>query len=361
MTQSTPDSGNPRVGITVGDAAGIGPEVALKALASEEVRSACRALLFCDARELSRQAAAMRLECDYPAINHNDVANNISPVAIVDLNNLASPAKPGETSAAAGRAAAEYVASAVSLCRAGALDAIATAPINKAALRLAGMPFEGHTEMLASLCGADRCLMSFFAGPLRVVLLTTHVSLGGAIGLIKKDHVVRSLVMTAREIVRFGTPEPRIALAGLNPHAGESGLFGAEDRNELVPAVQECRESHGINVTGPLPADTLFVRAWRGEFDCVVACYHDQAMIAVKCLAFGKAVGVTLGLPIVRTSVDHGTAFDIAGRGIADAGSMIEAIKTAADLARLNASTCPVAGRTIEPPTRPRRSFRLGH
>ena len=361
MTQSTPDSAMPRVGITVGDAAGIGPEVVLKALASEEVRTLCRAVVFCDAREIGRQAAALGLECDYPVVNLDAVEKNTSPVAIVDLNNLDQPVKPGEISAAAGLAASQYVGSAVALCRRDALDAVATAPLNKAALRLAGLTFAGHTEMLGSLCGVDQCLMSFFAGPLRVVLLTTHLSLRGAIGRIKKDHVVRTLLMTASELERFGIGNPRIAVAGLNPHAGENGLFGPEDADELVPAVQECRESHGINVSGPIAADTLFVRAWRGEFDCVVACYHDQAMIAVKCLAFGKAVGVTLGLPIIRTSVDHGTAFDIAGRGIADAGSMIEAIKTAAALARLRSSSRTDAAGRVEPLISQDKAIQLGH
>jgi 4-hydroxythreonine-4-phosphate dehydrogenase len=314
--------------------AGIGPEVVLKAVVTSEVRSVCRPVIIADARELRRQAAALNVTCDYPVIKPDQVPSTPSQVCVVDLNNLPLGVKPGEMSAAAALAAAEYVTSAVKLCQTGVLDALATAPLNKAALRLAGVPFEGHTEMLRSLCGVDDCLMSFFAGPLRVVLLTTHLSLGNAIAQITRDRAVRATVLAAREIERLGTPKPRIAVAGLNPHAGENGLFGSEDANQLVPAVKECRERFGLDVSGPLPADTLFVRAWRGEFDCIVACYHDQAMIAVKCLAFGKAVGVTLGLPVIRTSVDHGTAFDIAGRGIADAGSMIEAIKTAAGLAR---------------------------
>ena len=203
---------------------------------------------------------------------------------------------------------------------AGRLDAIATAPINKEALKLAGSPFPGHTEMLTSLCGASDSLMCFFAGDLRVILLTIHMSLSDAIKAITKERVARALVLADRELKRFGVVSPRIAVAGLNPHAGEHGLFGSEEEREIEPAITECRARHGVKASGPFPADTLFVRAARGEFDAVVACYHDQGLIAVKCMAFGEAVNVTLGLPIIRTSVDHGTAFDIAGRGVGRRG-----------------------------------------
>jgi len=173
--------------------------------------------------------------------------------------------------------------------------------------------------------------MCFFAGGLRVVLLTIHVSLSEAIGAITRERVASALALTDREMRRFGISEPRIAVAGLNPHAGEHGLFGREEIEQIAPAIEECR-ARGIAVSGPFPADTLFVRAARGEFDVAVACYHDQGLIAVKCLSFGEAVNVTLGLPIIRTSVDHGTAFDIAGRAVADHSSMVEAIKLAARL-----------------------------
>jgi 4-hydroxythreonine-4-phosphate dehydrogenase len=175
--------------------------------------------------------------------------------------------------------------------------------------------------------------MCFIAGDLRVILLTIHMSLSDAIKAITKERLERALVLADSELKRFGVASPRIAVAGLNPHAGEHGLFGSEEVREIEPAIAACRARNGVNASGPFPADTLFVRAARGEFDAVVACYHDQGLIAVKCLAFGEAVNVTLGLPIIRTSVDHGTAFDIAGRGVADAGSMIEAIKLAARLA----------------------------
>jgi 4-hydroxythreonine-4-phosphate dehydrogenase len=188
--------------------------------------------------------------------------------------------------------------------------------------------------MLASLCGADESLMCFFAGDLKVFLLTIHTSLADAITQITKERVVNAILLADRELRRFGIPQPRIAVAGLNPHAGEHGMFGCEEANEIEPAIEECRSKHNINVSGPFAADTVFLRAWRGEYDAVSACYHDQGLIAVKCLSFGRAVNVTFGLPIIRTSVDHGTAFDIAGRGIADHGSMVEAIKLASELAR---------------------------
>lgn len=174
--------------------------------------------------------------------------------------------------------------------------------------------------------------MCFFAGDLRVFLLTIHMSLADAIKAITKERVARAIVLADRELRRFGVARPRIAVAGLNPHAGEHGLFGYEEEREITPAIRECRALHNIEVSGPFPADTLFVRAGRGEFDAVAACYHDQGLIAVKCMAFGEAVNVTLGLPIIRTSVDHGTAFDIAGRNMADHGSLVEAIKLAARL-----------------------------
>ncbi|HSE36646.1 MAG TPA: 4-hydroxythreonine-4-phosphate dehydrogenase PdxA, partial [Blastocatellia bacterium] len=240
----------------------------------------------------------------------------------------------GTLSAASGRAAIAAIGGCVRLCLAGKLDAMATAPINKESLKLAGSPFPGHTEMITALCGAEESLMCFFAGDLKVFLLTTHCSLADAIKSITRARVAKAIVLADRELRRFGVDRPRIAVAGLNPHAGEHGLFGSEEAVEITPAIEECRDGHKIDVTGPLPADTLFWRAWRGEFDAVAACYHDQGLIAVKCLAFGEAVNVTLGLPMIRTSVDHGTAFDIAGRGVADHRAMVKAIKLAARLAR---------------------------
>jgi 4-hydroxythreonine-4-phosphate dehydrogenase len=223
---------------------------------------------------------------------------------------------------------------------AGRVDAVATAPINKAAFALAGLPWPGHTELLAHLTGAPSVAMMFHADALRVVLATIHVPLAEVPRLLTRDAVERIVRLTARELPRFGVARPRLAMCGLNPHAGESGVLGLEEQQVLQPALASCRED-GIDIAGPLPADTAFVRAARGEFDAVVACYHDQGLIPVKLVAFGKAVNVTLGLPIIRTSVDHGTAFDIAGTNKADHGSLVEAVRLAARLAGGGAAAVP--------------------
>jgi 4-hydroxythreonine-4-phosphate dehydrogenase len=236
-------------------------------------------------------------------------------------------------SAEAGQAAYDAICRATTDAERGDVAAIATAPINKEALRLAGYPWNGHTDLLAHLTGAEHVAMMFFSDELRVVLATVHVPLAEVPRLLTQSLLEHTIALTAQELPKFDKVQPRIAVAGLNPHAGEHGLFGSEEALVIVPAIERCR-ARGIDVSGPFPADTIFVRARRGEFDVVVACYHDQGLIPVKLAAFGKAVNVTLGLPIIRTSVDHGTAFDIAGKGIADAESMIAAVLLAARLAR---------------------------
>ena len=337
MTRAPSSPGKPRVGITIGDPAGIGPEVVLKAVVEPEVRASCSPIIIGPAVEVIRQAKALSLNADFTAYHEDNSGQfDLNQTLLLDTGNVSEIPRWGELSAASGRTAIAAIERCVELCLAGKLDAMATAPINKESLKLAGSPFPGHTEMITTLCGAKESLMCFFAGALRVFLLTIHCSLSDAIKAITRERVTRSIVLADRELRRFGIQRPRIAVAGLNPHAGEHGLFGSEESLEIAPAIEECRSKHNIQVTGPLPADTLFVRAWRGEFDAVAACYHDQGLIAVKCLAFGEAVNVTLGLPIIRTSVDHGTAFDIAGQGIADQGAMVQAIKLAAQLARSN-------------------------
>ncbi len=238
----------------------------------------------------------------------------------------------GRLSAEAGRAAYEAILAAVGDAMSGDVDAVATAPVSKKAFALAGLPWRGHTELLAHLTGAPSVAMMFHADALRVVLITIHEPLAAVPGLLTREAVERVIRLTARELPRFGFSQPRLAVCGLNPHAGEEGVLGVEEQRVIAPAIAACARD-GIGVAGPHPADTLFVRASRGEFDAVIACYHDQGLIPVKLLAFGKAVNVTLGLPIIRTSVDHGTAFDIAGRNAADPGSMIEAVLLAAKLA----------------------------
>jgi 4-hydroxythreonine-4-phosphate dehydrogenase len=206
--------------------------------------------------------------------------------------------------------------------------------VNKLAFAHAGLPWKGHTDLLGHLTGSDRVAMMFWSEPLKVVLATVHVPLADVPRTLTRDVLDEVIALTARELPRFGIARPRLALAGLNPHAGEEGLLGTEEQSVMIPAVAAARGA-GIDITGPFPGDTIFVRAARGEFDTVIACYHDQGLIPVKLLAFGHSVNVTLGLPIIRTSVDHGTAFDIAGRGVADAGSMVEAVLLAARLARV--------------------------
>jgi 4-hydroxythreonine-4-phosphate dehydrogenase len=283
------------VAITEGDPAGIGPEIARRAAADARVLAACVPVLYGASTEDSFE--------------------------------------PGVLSASAGQAAYDAIVRAADDARSRIVDAIATAPINKEALRLAGHPWSGHTDLLAHLTGARDVAMMFFSDELRVVLATVHVPLSDVPRLLTSELVERTIALTARELPKFDKIPPRIAVAGLNPHAGEHGLFGCEEELVIAPAVARARD-RGIDVSGPFPADTVFVRARKGEFDVVIACYHDQGLIPVKLVAFGRAVNVTLGLPIVRTSVDHGTAFDIAGKGVADAESMVAAVLLAARLAR---------------------------
>jgi 4-hydroxythreonine-4-phosphate dehydrogenase len=285
----------PVIGITVGDPAGIGPEIAKKAAEDPRVTAVCEPRI-------------------YGPPHHTSFA-------------------PGVLSADAGRAAYETICLAVRDAIDGRIAAVATAPVNKLAFSRAGLPWKGHTDLLGHLTHAPRVAMMFWSEPLKVVLATVHVPLAEVPRLLTEDLLRDILDLTARELPRFGIARPRLALAGLNPHAGEDGLLGSEDEAVLRPAVRGARE-RGVDVHGPFPGDTIFGRAARGEFDAVIACYHDQGLIPVKLLAFGRAVNVTLGIPIIRTSVDHGTAFDIAGKGRADPSSMIEAVLLAARLSK---------------------------
>jgi 4-hydroxythreonine-4-phosphate dehydrogenase len=283
-----------RIAITSGDPAGIGPEIARKAADDPRVRKVCEPVVY-------------------------------GPPA-------GSQFTPGELSAAAGQAAYEVLCTAVKDAQSGVVAAVATAPVNKLAFARAGLPWKGHTDLLAHLTGSSRAAMMFWSDPLKVVLATIHIPLASVTSALTREVVDDVIELSARELPRFGIPQPRLAVAGLNPHAGEEGLLGHEERKVLRPAV-EAAQKRGILVQGPFPADTVFGRAVRGDFDAVIACYHDQGLIPVKLLAFGRAVNVTLGLPIIRTSVDHGTAFDIAGKNVADPSSMIEATLLAARLA----------------------------
>lgn len=312
----------------MGDAAGIGPEVILKAISDKTIFEACRPLVIGDLAFLQQTASSLGLQIKLAWAGSGQTGS----AEVYDLSNIKEKIAPGEESAAAGKAAGEYIEKAVELCQKGEIDAIATAPISKKSLSLGGYAFPGHTEFLAHLTDTKEFAMSFFGGDLRVVLLSIHTALRNAIELVKKEKIVKLIRFTDAEMSRLLKKKVKIAMAGLNPHASEGGMFGTEEQEEIIPAVTECRDQHGIDVSGPFSPDTIFMRAWQGEFDAVVSCYHDQATIAVKCLAFGESVNVTLGLPIIRTSVDHGTAFDIAGKNIADESSMKAAIRLAAKL-----------------------------
>jgi 4-hydroxythreonine-4-phosphate dehydrogenase len=228
--------------------------------------------------------------------------------------------------------AAKAIEAAARLALVGSADGIVTAPISKTALQAAGYPFPGHTEFLAQLTRTDEFAMAFITPMLRVALLTTHMPLADVPGHVKRFRLESLIRLVYRELKAYEVDRPRIAVAALNPHGGEGTLFGFEEASEMIPAIESCRERDGIDVSGPYSGDTIFLRAARGEFDIVISCYHDQGLIPVKCLSFGEAVNVTLGLPFIRTSVDHGTAFDIAGQGRADHSSMVAAIKLAAEL-----------------------------
>jgi 4-phospho-D-threonate 3-dehydrogenase / 4-phospho-D-erythronate 3-dehydrogenase len=286
----------PVIAVTVGDPSGIGPEIAVKAVRDPRVVQACQPVVYGP---------------------HTPDALKAFPAGRIDP--------------ASGQAAYDAVVAATRDALAGRVDAVVTAPINKAAFASAGLAWRGHTDLLAHLCGVTDVAMMFWSERLRVVLATVHVALKDVPRALTFDRVFTTITLTARSLPAFGIPAPRLAVAGLNPHAGEHGLLGTEDEDVVRPAVTRAA-ALGVAVSGPFPADTVFVRAARGEFHAVIAAYHDQGLVPVKLLAFGRAVNVTLGLPIVRTSVDHGTAFDIAGKGVADEGSLVEAILLASRL-----------------------------
>lgn len=320
----------PVIGITMGDAAGIGPEIALKSLADHGVRTSAECVIIGDAMSLRETARFHGYSDNFAEFGDPDAPPGA--IKIYDIRNLSAGFDFGCDQSVTGKASAEYIEAAVNLWREGKIDAVCTAPISKKALALGGYDFPGHTEFLAALTDTNEFAMSFFGGDLRVVLLSTHLPLSDAIDLVKADRITKLISFMDREMGKLLDKKISIAVAGLNPHASEGGMFGSEEAAEVIPAIDHCREALGINVSGPYSPDTIFMRGFRGEFDAVIALYHDQATIAVKSLAFGSAVNVTLGLPLIRTSVDHGTAYDIAGKGIADASSMAAAIKLGAEL-----------------------------
>ncbi len=324
----------PIIGITMGDGAGVGPEIIVKMLRDPEINQLCHPVVIGDAVLLERAASIIGADIEVRSMQTMDEALfQPGMIDCLDMKLLSADLPFGIVSAEAGNAAFAYLKKAIELANAGAIDAICTAPLNKEALHRAGHYFPGHTEILAALTDAQDYAMMLSTPKLRVIHVTTHVGIVDAIRLINPERVYRVIRLAYETLARAGIEAPRIAVCGINPHAGENGLFGyGEEEEKVIPAVARAQQE-GITVHGPLPADTLFYRAVRGDFDIVVAMYHDQGHGPIKVLGLEEGVNITVGLPIIRTSVDHGTAFDIAGKGIADERSLKEAMRQAIALA----------------------------
>jgi 4-hydroxythreonine-4-phosphate dehydrogenase len=324
----------PVVAITIGDPCGIGPEVVAKALAQQEVRELCIPLVVGNIEVMHQALAMVRSPLRIREANDaNDVHHSPESMSILDSHNLnVEDVVPGTVSAAAGKASMEWVELTARLCLDGTVSAMATAPLNKEAASRAGYQEIGHMELLQSMTGSTNVATMLMTGGLRVVHLTTHRSLRLACDAVTRENVLAKIKLTHDYFQQYGFPSPRIGVAALNPHASDGGLLGDEEATAIEPAVIEARAS-AIDATGPVPADTVFHQAINGKYDAVLCMYHDQGHIPIKVYGFDRSVSVNLGLPLIRTSVDHGTAFDIAGQGIAQAVSMVEAIKLAAHLA----------------------------
>lgn len=325
----------PYLGLTMGDPAGIGPEVIVKALARPEVLRLCRPLVIGSRSVLERTIRALRLPLQVREVMaHETVLGRRGEAPVLDpLEKPLGRFTVGKVGQQTGAASVAFIRMAVKLAESNCIDAMVTGPINKEAINKAGYNYPGHTELLADLTHSDDVGMMILGGPLKIMFVTTHVALRDLPDQLTQARIgkaIRLADLALRDY--FGLAKPRIGVAALNPHAGEGGLFGDEERSVILPASRRAR-ALGIDVSDPLPADTLFGKAARGGYDGIVAMYHDQGLIPLKLVAFGTCVNLTVGLPIIRTSVDHGTAFDIAGKGVADPGSLIEAIKLAARLA----------------------------
>lgn len=325
----------PIIAVTMGDPSGIGPEVIVKGFLEKTTYTRCRPFVVGDPDRMSEAAARFAPELSTRRIKTLSEARFQEGT----VETLEPPEKPlpaleyGKAHPDAARAAFQAIKLAAEMALRGEIDGITTAPINKEGMKTIGFAFPGHTEFLADLAKTDRFAMMMVGGGLKITLTTIHLPLQEAITTLRKEIIVEAIRLTDRAMKQdFGIETPKIALAALNPHAGERGIFGDEEKRHVVPAVEAARREK-INVLGPFPADTLFYQLKTGRFDAAVALFHDQALIPIKLLAFGNAVNVTIGLPFIRTSVDHGTAYDIAGKGIADPGSLREALKLAAEMA----------------------------
>lgn len=326
----------PIVGITMGDAAGVGPEIILKSLGKEEMYTISRPLVIGDSKILNRAKQFVNSDLAIQNISVeeiNEVTYDYGTVYCLDLNLLDETLPVGKVAPEAGNAAFQYLAKAIELAKEDKIHAICTAPLNKEALHKGGHKYPGHTEILADLTGTQDFSMMLSAPNLKVIHVTTHVGILDAVKMINPERVYHVIKLAHDTLQKAGISNPKIAVCGINPHAGENGLFGyGEEEEKVIPAVERAQKE-GIEAVGPLPADTLFFRTVRGDFDIVVAMYHDQGHGPVKVLGLDAGVNITVGLPIIRTSVDHGTAFDIAGKGIADEKSLMEAMRQAVELA----------------------------
>ena len=328
-----PKRDKPIVAVTMGDPCGIGPEVIARALAEKEVNNLCLPIVIGNTWALEQAVNLTGVSLKVRPIDDVEEAEESPELAnIVDPHNLnPEDITVGQISPVCGKAAMEWVTTAAKLAMAGKVQALATAPVNKEAASLAGYKAIGHMELLQEVSGTEKVATMLMSGSLRVVHLTTHRSLRVACEYVTKERVQSMLELTHRSFREWGMPHPRIAAAALNPHASDGGLLGAEEAEAIGPAVEEARR-HGIDARGPVPADIVFHQAIKGAYDVVLAMYHDQGHIPIKVYGFEQSVSVNLGLPFVRTSVDHGTAFDIAGKGIADHTSMVETIRLASAL-----------------------------
>lgn len=321
----------PIIGIPMGDPAGIGPEIVLKALRNKELYSICKPLIIGDIGVLKHIDTIIGSGLVLNSISRPDQGIYSHGTAdVLSLDNVeVRSLEYGKVQALAGKAAYEYIVESARLASAGEIRAIATTPINKEAIKNAGIKFIGHTEMYAALTNTHDPLTMFEVRNMRVFFLSRHVSLREACDMVTKDRIVDYLVRCSKALTQLGLKKKVIAVAGLNPHNGEHGLFGDEEVKHIVPAVNEAREK-GIDAVGPVPADSVFAQALKGKYDAVLSLYHDQGHIATKTVDFERTISLTIGMPFLRTSVDHGTAFDIAGKGVASSVSMEEAIRLAA-------------------------------
>jgi len=329
----------PILGITMGDAAGVGPEIIDKALAKEEFYNIARPIVIGDASVIEDALKVAKVKVDINSVKDiSEAKYEHGTIEVIDLKNIQlSELKMGQVQAMAGKASVKYVEKVVEMALENKIDAIVTAPLNKEAMNLAGYDYAGHTEILAHLTKTKDYAMMLVAGQLRVIHVTTHVSMRDACELIKKERVLTTIRLTDEVTKKMGVEAPKIAVSGFNPHAGESGLFGNEEIEEITPAIESAKKNN-MNVIVPMPPDTVFLRASRGEYDAVVAMYHDQGHIPVKMLGFESGINVTIGLPIIRTSVDHGTAYRRAGLrlGTGDPTSLEEAMKLAVQMAKFD-------------------------